>query len=172
MSDHTQPPPKPGYKQIWAWLVFTPPLISIAVGLSLLTVATKNLDSLVTGDFSKVGLGYQSTSAARAAAKTRGLEANVSLPSGDGTVSVTLTGVHENPDRLTLLLAHATLADRDQHLELVRVDGGSYQGRLPAALSDRHYLVVADLQETWRLEGQIAAGSTEIHLHPYRESPL
>lgn len=164
--------PKPGYRQFWAWFVFTPPLIAIGTGILLITIANKNLDNLVTGDFSKVGLGYQSTSAARADAKYREIEADVTLPAAGGTVSVTLTGLHDNPQQIRLTLAHATLANRDQQIELVRVDGGQYQGRLPNALQDRHYLVVADLEETWRLEGQITAGNTQVHLHPYRESPL
>ena len=161
----------PWYRQFWAWFVIIPPIVAILAGTATVVIATRNADNLVTGDFEKVGLGYQSTSAARAAAQRLGINAEVSLPSSDGTLRLWLRGAHAHPQQLNVTLAHATQGDRDQRLTLVRVDGERYEGRLPSAIHDRHYLIVSDPEESWRLEGRIAAGATDARLGTGNANP-
>ncbi len=167
----TNATPAPWYRQFWAWFVIVPPLTAVIAGTSTVMIANKHADNLVTGDFSKVGLGYQSTSAARAAAVDRGISARAVLPEADGTLRVTLNGIHGDPAQLAVILAHATQGERDQRLTLVRVDGNRYEGRLPVALDERHYLIITDPDERWRLEGRVTPQMTEARLGAGADAP-
>ncbi len=161
----------PWYRQFWAWFVIVPPLTAVVAGISTVVIANRHADNLVTGDFEKVGLGYQSTSKARAEAARLGLSAEVSLPEADGTVRLWLGGAHNYPQQLDVRLAHATQGDRDQRIQLVRVDGQRYEGRLPRAIDQRHYLIITDPAEVWRLEGRVGAGATEARLGAGADAP-
>ncbi len=154
----------PWYRQFWAWFVIIPPIVAIVAGTATVLIANHYADNLVTGDFEKVGLGYQSTSAARAEAARLGITAEVALPSGDDTLRLWLSGAHAHPQQLIVTLAHATQGEKDQRLTVVRVDGERYEGRLPAAVTDRHYLIISHPEEVWRLEGRMAAGATHARL--------
>lgn len=154
----------PWYRQFWAWFVIIPPLVAVVAGIATVVIAQRNADSLVIGDFDRVGLRYQGVETRLAAARERGIGAEVTLPAADGTLSVRLTGGHDDPARLQLTLAHATRGDRDQHVDLVRVDGSRYEGRLPRALADRHYLVLEPPGAAWRLEHRLPAGARAARL--------
>ena len=161
----------PWYRQFWAWFVIIPPLTAVVAGTSTVVIANRYADNLVTGDFEKVGLGYQSTSAAHAEAARRGLGAEVRLPEADGTMRLWLGGAHDYPQQLMVRLAHATQGEHDQRITLVRVDGQRYEGRLPRGIDQRHYLIVTDPAEVWRLEGRIGAGATEARLGAGADAP-
>jgi len=154
----------PWYRQFWAWFVIIPPLVAVVAGIATVVIAQRNADSLVIGDFDRVGLRYQGVEARLAEARDRGLGAEVSLPADAGTLSVRLRGGHGDPPRLQLTLAHATRGARDQQVELVRVDGDRYEGRLPRAIEHRHYLVIEPPGAEWRLEHRLAAGAREARL--------
>ena len=171
MTAINAPGSTPWYRHFWAWFVIIPPLTAVIAGTSTVMIANKHADNLVTGDFSKVGLGYQSTSAARSAAVERGIGAHAVLPPADGTLRIALRGAHGDPAQLTVILAHATQGERDQRLTLVRVDGGRYEGRLPRPLTDRHYLIITDPDERWRLEGRVTPGMTEARLGAGANAP-
>ena len=167
----TMPRNRPWYRQFWAWFVIVPPLTAVVAGISTVVIANRHADNLVTGDFEKVGLGYQSTSQARVEAARRGLGAAVSLPEASGTLRLWLEGAHDYPQQLEVRLAHATQGERDQRIQLVRVDGERYEGRLPRAIQQRHYLIVTDPDRVWRLEGRIGAGATEARLGAGADAP-
>lgn len=154
----------PWYRQFWAWFVMVPPAVAVVAGIATVVIAQQNADSLVIGDFDRVGLRYQGVEARLEAAQERGLGAELALPAADGTLSLRLHGDHGDPARLELTLAHATRQDRDQRVELVRVDGNRYEGRLPQPLTDRHYVVVEPPQAEWRLEHRLAAGARDARL--------
>ena len=159
-----QTKPAPWYRQFWAWFVIIPPLVAVVAGTATVLIANRYADNLVTGDFSKVGLSYQSTSAAQARAEQLNIAARIEVPAAAGTVRIWLDGAHDTPRRLHLTLAHATQGQHDQHIGLVRVDGDRYEGRLPQALSGRHYIVLSDPQEDWRIEARLGANVGEARL--------
>lgn len=154
----------PWYRQFWAWFVIVPPLVAVVAGTATVIIATQHADSLVVGDFQRVGLRYQNAGAALEAAQRRGIGASVALPDASGTLSVRLDGAHGEPAQLRLTLAHATRGQQDQRLTLVRVDGDRYQGRLPAPLGADHYLVLEPPDGAWRLQQRLPQGATQARL--------
>jgi len=150
---------KPWYREFWMWFVFTPPLISVVVGLSLVTTAVRHGDALVVDHYTQAGRSLHRDDSLTRAVGTLGLEARMVVDREDGQISVLLEGSATAPDSLSLLLAHPTHAERDVALELRPDVTGIYRGQAEAALGGgRYYLRLRPEDNTWLLTREVRLG--------------
>lgn len=142
---------KPWYRQFWPWFLIALPATSVVAGLSTLTIAILNQDSLVRDDWYKDGKAINQSLARDDAAASLGMSAELQLDRVTGEVSVTLATRKGNvaPETLTLTLSHPTLATQDQSVVLTRRPDGHYQGVLAHGLQGRHYIELGNAE--WRL---------------------
>ena len=49
----TTPPSVPWFRQLWPWLILTPPIVSVIAGIALLWIAIASNDGLVAFDYGK-----------------------------------------------------------------------------------------------------------------------
>lgn len=131
---------KPWYREFWLWFVFTPPLISIVIGLSLLTTAIKHGDSLVVDHHTQAGRSLHRDDSRQHAVTDLGLQVRMVIDRDDGLISVLLEGLDQPPHSLNLLLAHPTLESRDVAVELHPDITGIFRGEANAAVAGRYYL--------------------------------
>ena len=157
---------RPWYREFWLWFVLAPPMASIVIGLSLLTVAITQGDSLVVDNYSQAGRALHKNDERERAAVDLGLDGNLVLDREAGLVTIHLQGLEEMPERLKLLLSHPTHAERDVELALERDGTGLYRAAARRPVDGRHYLRLEPADGAWLLAKEIGQGDSEISLAP------
>ena len=138
---------KPWYRQAWPWLLISGPAAVLLAGAITTWIAFASADGLVAEDYYKQGLAINKLIAREAAARERGLSAQVEL--APGKITVVLRG--EAPQALFVRLAHATRAGEDQRLRLASAAAGVYEAALPPLAPGRWRVVIEDPQGRWRI---------------------
>jgi hypothetical protein len=158
---------KPWYREPWPWILMSGPAIVIVAGFVTLWYAITYEDALVTDDYYKQGLAINRTLAREEAAVALGVEAKLMF-SGDGaSVRVSLGGRENAPDQLVLRFAHATRAGLDQRIDVVRVAGGWYEGRLVPMHDGKWKVMLEDPTASWRVTGMwVADADDALDLRP------
>jgi len=146
---------KPWYREFWLWFVFTPPLISIVIGLSLLTTAIKHGDSLVVDHHTQAGRSLHRDDSRQRAVTDLGLEVRLVIDREDGLISVLLEGLDQPPLTLNLLLAHPTLASRDVSVVLHPDITGIFRGQADTAVTGRYYLRLQPDDDHWLVTREV-----------------
>jgi uncharacterized protein len=154
----------PWYRQFWLWFILAPPLSAVVLGLSLLTIAIVTSDSMVVGDYGKVGTAMHKYMAKEAYAAELGVHARLHLDE-DG-VSAVLQGWSGEPEKLHVLLSHPTQAERDLTLELTRNAVGVYRAEARGWVPGRWYVRLEPEDRQWRLTGELTGGRQELNLVP------
>lgn len=163
----------PWYCYGWTWFLMAIPVISIALGVSMLYLGLSTNNSLVVDDYYKQGKAINQRIARDALATEHGIRSeieqaeeglvlNLSHSVGDTAVA---DAIGLAPDALRLLFVHVTRADLDVEFNAQHIGAGRYiaQGaNMPT--SDRWrvhiYPVGADGEDPpWRLlSGEITMG--------------
>lgn len=160
---------KPWYRQIWPWLVMVPPAAAVVGGFWTAWLAG-GPPALVVDDYGEIAMVTQQRYArdqrARELQLSGGLEF-MAAASDMGTVRVHVNAGDSRfvlPAAVRLQLVHPTReqADRDA---LLSGGNGQYSGEIERP-PGRVYVQLADLDETWRLVGELQAGSTQLDLRP------
>jgi hypothetical protein len=138
---------KPWYREPWPWIIMSGPAVVLFAGAATIWIAFASADGLVAEDYYKQGLGINKVLAREDAARTRGIDAAVTLR--PGRLQVALTG--EAPEVVFVHLAHGTRAGHDLRLRLARTRGGQYEAELPPLPAGRWRVVIEDAQGRWRL---------------------
>src|SRR5690554_2341979 len=143
---------KPWYQHRWPWILIAMPVVSVFLGVILITTALRNPAILVVDNYYAEGRGINQSLSMDHAADALGLQARLVL-TGDGlTLQLTSTqakGVTE--EALRLYIYHATHEERDQEFLLVPASQeGHYEIANPAAATSIHTLLVS--QGSWYLE--------------------
>lgn len=154
MNPNTEPTTetaKPWYRQFWPWFLIALPATSVIAGLTTLTIAIRNQDSLVRDDWYKDGKAINQSIARDARATEMGISAELVVDDLTGEIVATLTSREalQAPDALTLEISHPTLADQDQTVVLTHRADGKYQGGLTHGLKGLHYIELGTPE--WRL---------------------
>lgn len=150
-------PPPPWYRQGWPWFLILLPASVVVAALFTLGIAIRNDDSLVSDDYYKDGLAINRELAKDRFALSHGLSATLSYHADTQGVELTLAGSIDAPQRLRLDVVHPTDSERDLHLQLHRVNDGSFAGRAPTAISGKWYLKLESDADAspWRLRGTL-----------------
>lgn len=145
---------RPWYRHVWPWIIFGIPGASVVAGVSLLLVAVRSNDGLVTDDYYKQGLTINRTLSRGDLARSMDLRATLQ-PTSRGLQIV--LGAREGiavPQNLRLTLAHPTRSGMDRHIEM-QAGAAGFAADLADLTVGRWNLILEDEAQSWRLTGSI-----------------
>jgi hypothetical protein len=158
----------PWYRQFWPWFIMVPPAASVIGGFLTFFLAGGE-PSMVVDDYGRIAMATEQRAERARHAEELGLAARIMLdsdPSGSiQQVTLTLTqraGAGDQTGDLVLKLIHPLLEEQDLTI-LLTGSRGQYVGRLERP-PGRYYVSLTDLAGTWRLTGELTAGTTLLEL--------
>jgi hypothetical protein len=164
-ADRPREDTEPWYRQFWPWFIIALPATAVVAGLITLYIATVNRDTLVKDDYYKEGLALNQDLARAGRAAALGITAELDYDPSTGDVALTTRGIPPEAERLTLLLVHPTLAERDLSTPVTRSSDGRYRARLPLLGPAAWRIQVLPENAEWRLEARLTVpGPTQASL--------
>ncbi len=146
----------PWYRQFWPWFLISFPLIAVIAGIATVVIAVKTDDGLVNDDYYKTGLAINKVLDREVEARRLNLKAGIDWQQDSGLITLRLQGkLQQYPQRLKLMLSHATRAHLDQNvLLLLSPDGKSYTARIKNIKDGNWNLVLQPENLQWRIDGR------------------
>jgi hypothetical protein len=156
----------PWYRFFWPWFLVMLLGTSVVGGISSVVIAFRNQDSLVRDDYYSDGQAINRRLESEQRARDLSIGAGLRIDDISGEVNLNL---HEGgapiPDHLDLELSHATSADRDVRVRLLRSPAGGFRGQLDFRLEGRYYASIsswASEGRSWRLQTTVRLPSESI----------
>jgi len=157
---------EPWYKQFWPWFLIALPLSVVIAALVTINIAIQSDDGLVSDDYYKEGLAIHKNADSAAKARALGIVATLGYDADTGAVSLVLDKpLQDKRTTLSLEVVHPTLPDQDQTIQLSRLDGARFAGRLEPLGPAQWKLSLRPTDRSWRVEGRLPQpGSGEARL--------
>lgn len=141
---------QPWYKQFWPWVLICLPLSVVIASMVTLFIAVTGQADMVVDDYYKKGKGINlELSRYQAAA-----EQNIAFTLSVSDTAINLTSLNHNVDepQLKLRFVHATLADKDFAVKVVKIHEDTYQVALPKQFHPSKWTVfLEDINSQWRV---------------------
>ena len=157
----------PWYRHRWPWYIIA--LLSLGVfGSGILVIsAIDNQDPVVADDYYKEGLAINQTLDRQRMAQTMGLLAQAQYDAADGILSVHLSAKDTiTAPSLELSFFHATLANRDYSVTLVRQSADVYRASLKSLRPGNYDLKLEPKDRVWRLDAHLTLPVQSWQLKP------
>jgi len=152
------------YRMPIVWLVIALPAATVPAGLATLALALQGADPVIRESRTD-GIAINQDPARDSAAKALDVRATIRIESQRVTAQLS-EGHGVLPERLVLVLSHATVATEDRELRLNRVGPRSYAAPLDTLPSGHWYLELAPSDRAWRLTGEFKGASVALDLQP------
>ncbi len=159
------------YREPWFWIIISPLILVLLACAVTITIAVKNADDVVIGNYYKEGLLINDQQERQRLALSMGLSGQLSFDLDLGEVVIVFDSADSAarlPQDLQLLFAHPANKEEDFSLTLGKRSDTQYFSELPKKLSDKWYwalspdisLVSGDREKTtpeaaWLLKGEI-----------------
>lgn len=148
--------PQPWYREPWPWLLLVPIVASMIVGFSMLGVAIKTSDGLVSEDYYRQGVLYNERRVRDDAAKAMGIVADLTIDAVTGDVVVVIDFGSAPPvDRVRGALRHPTYARGDIEFELVALRPGYFQAAISALPPGAREVELVAPDDSWRITARV-----------------
>lgn len=158
-------PGTPWYRTPMMWLLIAFPLASVLGGFATLWLAIQSDDGLVVDDYYRRGKEINLALGRDRAAAERGMRAVLYLDRSLGEMRIELHGGGALPERLDVLLLHATRAGHDRRYSLARGPAGHYRADLERLAPGRYHVQLAAGE--WRLLGSLhLPGEARVEILP------
>lgn len=153
----------PWYQHLWPWIIIAALGTSVAMTLTMVTIAVQHPDNLVSDNYYEAGKGINRSLDRELLAEELGARATVHLDELTGEVDLRLQG-RSQPETLEFNLISPTQPEKDRKVTLRRSDAepGRYVGTLVDIVQGRRFVELLGQQagQTWRLfeEEQVSSG--------------
>ena len=146
----------PWYRHKLVWLVIAIPAASVFAGMYLIYLATNTDHSLVVDDYYKQGMAINQNLQRDRTAAELGLSAQLAVEEAGDRIRITFDkgALSAYPETLLLHFQHATHAENDQLLNLVRAPGDQYLGYLKKPIQQGVWHVMLST-DAWRLVDRV-----------------
>lgn len=147
----------PWYRQRWPWYILGMLLFGVVGAGALVVESLRHEDPLVVGDYYKEGLAINQVLDRQHEAQKLGLQAHADYDRSQRLLSVRLTSRHKSVDApvLRMQFIHATLANRDYSVTLLRQASGDYTAHVAKLLPGTYDLILEPTDKDWRLDAHL-----------------
>lgn len=147
----------PWYRQRWPWYIIGMLLFGVVFSGILVAEAVRHQDPLVVDDYYKAGLAINRVLDKQRAAQEMGLQAHVNYDATARILTIRLVARQKvTAKALTLFFVHATLANRDYSVTLVRQGPDLYQAHLAKLRPGDYDLMLEPQNKVWRLDAHLS----------------
>jgi len=160
---------RPWYREPWPWFLAAGPLTVIAAGAITVWLAIRSDDGLVADDYYKQGLAINQVLRRDEKAAQFQLRASIVFNFDSRRLRVLLRSEAgaPAPGAVRLRILHPTRAGADQTLQLAASSPGVFDGALADLTSGRWLLNLEDVDQNWRLTGEmLVPRDVEVALQP------
>lgn len=143
------------YKQFWPWFLLVPLIVTVIVGITMLTLSIKYFDGTVNDNYYKEGLAINQVLQKDKAAVELNMAASMKVDELTGEVVLSLSGQLTSwPDKLKLEMVHPTRAVLDYGITLSQVSQNHYRGQLEKIPQNFWYMDISPVEsDDWRIKG-------------------